>query len=114
MIRVASCLALALVLALPALAAEPPVETRDGVPHVMNPATPMDGATTVALEELWRLGGDSEDEEEFFGVIGDVEPGATVSGYPARDHRSVLRQAAALARLTPLVTSIERSLQPDE
>jgi len=48
------------------------------------------------------------------GVIGDVEPRATVSGYPARDHRSVLRQAAALARLTPLVTSIERILRPDE
>jgi UDP-3-O-[3-hydroxymyristoyl] glucosamine N-acyltransferase len=42
------------------------------------------------------------------GVIGDVAAGATVSGYPARDHRSVLRQSAALARLTPLVSSLER------
>jgi UDP-3-O-[3-hydroxymyristoyl] glucosamine N-acyltransferase len=42
------------------------------------------------------------------GVIGDVGAGATVSGYPARDHRAVLRQAAALARLAPLVSTLER------
>ncbi len=42
------------------------------------------------------------------GVIGDVPPGTTVSGYPARDHRSVLRQTAALGRLAPLVTALER------
>jgi UDP-3-O-[3-hydroxymyristoyl] glucosamine N-acyltransferase len=42
------------------------------------------------------------------GVIGDIAAGATVSGYPARDHRAVLRQAAALARLAPLVTTLER------
>ncbi|HXV86922.1 MAG TPA: UDP-3-O-(3-hydroxymyristoyl)glucosamine N-acyltransferase [Gemmatimonadales bacterium] len=41
------------------------------------------------------------------GVIGRVPAGATVSGYPARDHRSVLRQAAALGRLTPLVSHLE-------
>jgi UDP-3-O-[3-hydroxymyristoyl] glucosamine N-acyltransferase len=41
------------------------------------------------------------------GVIGSVPEGATVSGYPARDHRSVLRQAAALKRLVPLVPSLE-------
>jgi UDP-3-O-[3-hydroxymyristoyl] glucosamine N-acyltransferase len=41
------------------------------------------------------------------GVIGDVTPGSTVSGYPARAHREVLRQAAALKRLTPLVTRLE-------
>jgi len=48
------------------------------------------------------------------GVIGDIPAGATVSGYPARDHRAVLRQAAALARLTPLVSSLERILDPHE
>lgn len=42
------------------------------------------------------------------GVIGDVPAAATVSGYPARDHRAVLRQAAALARLTPLLTTLEQ------
>jgi UDP-3-O-[3-hydroxymyristoyl] glucosamine N-acyltransferase len=45
------------------------------------------------------------------GVIGPVPAGATVSGYPARDHRDVLRQAAALRRLTPLVTSLEALVQ---
>ena len=42
------------------------------------------------------------------GVIGDIPAGATVSGYPARDHRAVLRQSAALARLAPLVSTLER------
>jgi UDP-3-O-[3-hydroxymyristoyl] glucosamine N-acyltransferase len=42
------------------------------------------------------------------GVIGDIAPGATVSGYPARPHREVLRQTAALRRLTPLVDRLER------
>ena len=41
------------------------------------------------------------------GVIGTVPAGATVSGYPARDHRAVLRQAAALGRLAPLIPSLE-------
>jgi len=48
------------------------------------------------------------------GVIGDIEPGATVSGYPARSHRSVLRQSAALARLAPLVESLERLVGSDD
>ncbi len=42
------------------------------------------------------------------GVIGDVPTGVTVSGYPARNHREVLRQAAALRRLTPLLERLER------
>jgi len=42
------------------------------------------------------------------GVIGDVPAAATVSGYPARDHRAVLRQTAALARIAPLVPTLER------
>jgi UDP-3-O-[3-hydroxymyristoyl] glucosamine N-acyltransferase len=41
------------------------------------------------------------------GIIGDIPPGATVSGYPARPHREVLRQAAALRRLAPLVDRLE-------
>ena len=44
------------------------------------------------------------------GVIGDVPAGETVSGYPARRHREVLRQAAALRRLTPLVERLERTV----
>jgi UDP-3-O-[3-hydroxymyristoyl] glucosamine N-acyltransferase len=42
------------------------------------------------------------------GIIGDIPAGATVSGYPARDHRTVLRHTAAVARLAPLVTILER------
>ena len=42
------------------------------------------------------------------GVIGDVPEGVTISGYPARDHRAVLRQAAALRRLAPIVATLER------
>jgi UDP-3-O-[3-hydroxymyristoyl] glucosamine N-acyltransferase len=48
------------------------------------------------------------------GVIGDIPSGATVSGYPARNHRSVLRQTAALARLSSMVSSLERMLERDE
>ncbi len=48
------------------------------------------------------------------GVIGDIAPGDTVSGYPARSHRAVLRQTAALARLTPLVPAVERMLARHE
>ncbi len=48
------------------------------------------------------------------GVIGDVPPQATVSGYPARRHREVLRQAAALRRLTPLVETLERMAQHEQ
>jgi UDP-3-O-[3-hydroxymyristoyl] glucosamine N-acyltransferase len=47
------------------------------------------------------------------GVIGDVSPGTTVSGYPARAHRDVLRQAAALRRLAPLVDRLERLASRD-
>ncbi len=47
------------------------------------------------------------------GVIGDVPAGLTVSGYPARTHREVLRQAAALRRLTPLVERLERTAQDE-
>ena len=41
------------------------------------------------------------------GIIGDVAPGATVSGYPARDHRTLLREVAAMKRLAPLARELE-------
>lgn len=47
------------------------------------------------------------------GVIGDIPAGATVGGYPARDHRAVLRQTAALARLAPLASTLERLVGHD-
>ncbi|MGD8394146.1 MAG: hypothetical protein PVF43_01590 [Candidatus Eiseniibacteriota bacterium] len=49
----------------PALAGE--VVTRDGVPHVLNGAEPAAGRRDVALEELWRAGGD--DDTIFFGNV---------------------------------------------
>jgi UDP-3-O-[3-hydroxymyristoyl] glucosamine N-acyltransferase len=41
------------------------------------------------------------------GVIGDVAPGSTVWGSPARPHREVLRAQAALYRLAPLAAKLE-------
>jgi UDP-3-O-[3-hydroxymyristoyl] glucosamine N-acyltransferase len=48
------------------------------------------------------------------GVIGDVPAGQTVSGYPARDHRSVLRQSAALGKLAPIARVLERLAKDDD
>ncbi len=58
----ATAAAVALALAAPAVApaADPPV--------VANGAEPADGNITLRLQELWRVGGD-EDDEIFFGVI---------------------------------------------
>ena len=42
---------------------------KDGALYVTNPATGMEAPATVDLKELWRVGGESENEEEFFGVI---------------------------------------------
>ena len=41
------------------------------------------------------------------GVIGDIEAGATVSGYPARAHREFLRAQGALYRLAHIVDDLE-------
>jgi UDP-3-O-[3-hydroxymyristoyl] glucosamine N-acyltransferase len=41
------------------------------------------------------------------GVIGEIAPRATVSGYPARDHREVLRAQATLYRLAEIVDELE-------
>jgi hypothetical protein len=52
------------VLALPApqvASAAGAVEVIDGVPHVRNGSTPAQGCHDVELEELWRVGGASED-----------------------------------------------------
>jgi len=43
---------------------------KDGVKHVMNPEKSVEKQTSVQLEELWRIGG--EDDEEIFGVITDI------------------------------------------
>jgi len=54
-----------MMLALPVLAGEE--VTKDGVLHVMNGAEPSGEKVIVELEEVWRHGG--EDDEEFFGMI---------------------------------------------
>ncbi len=41
------------------------------------------------------------------GVIGEIAPGATVSGYPAREHREFLRAQGALYRLARIVDELE-------
>ena len=50
-----------------------------------------------------RIGGQS-------GVFGDVPPGETWSGYPARPHRESLRAQAALFKLSGLMKRLERLL----
>jgi len=45
----------------------------DGVTHLMNPAEPSGTPLVIGLEELWRIGGDTDAEGEFFGVIGEID-----------------------------------------
>ena len=42
---------------------------KDGALHVVSPASGFENPVTVDLKELFRLGGESESDEEFFGVI---------------------------------------------
>lgn len=60
----------ALLLARPALAGKE--VTREGVPHITNPATPANGATTLAPRQAWTAGGD-DDDDVLFGVISAVD-----------------------------------------
>src|SRR5712671_207404 len=46
------------------------------------------------------------------GIISDVPPGVTVSGYPARPHRELLRAQAAMYRLAKIVDELEALVQP--
>ena len=45
---------------------------KEGVVHISNPAEAMEDPVTVTLTELWRVGGDTDDENEFFGVINRI------------------------------------------
>ena len=47
-------------------------ETRGGVLHVLNPAAPAETPETIAPEEMWRLGGEDEDEDLIFGVLTSI------------------------------------------
>jgi UDP-3-O-[3-hydroxymyristoyl] glucosamine N-acyltransferase len=44
------------------------------------------------------------------GVISDIPPGETWSGYPARPHRESLRAHAALFKLAGLMKRLEKLL----
>jgi UDP-3-O-[3-hydroxymyristoyl] glucosamine N-acyltransferase len=44
-------------------------------------------------------------------VFGDVPAGAAFSGHPARPHRQFLRAQAALYRLAPIISDLERMVQ---
>ena len=45
------------------------------------------------------------------GVTASLEPGVTVSGYPARSHREALRRDASLSRLAEIVDELEELVQ---
>lgn len=55
----------------PALSWSGSEETRDGVPHVLNPATPAMAPERISPVEMWRIGGD-DDEDIIFGVISGI------------------------------------------
>ena len=47
------------------------VESEDGVPHVKNPGTPIEGLATIQLKEQWRRGTD-DSEEVIFALLDDI------------------------------------------
>ena len=57
-----------------ALSLTPPTPSFAG--DVVNPSTPSAGTVDASLEELFHLGGFSEADEEFFGVVGNAILGA--------------------------------------
>jgi hypothetical protein len=44
-------------------------DLRDGARYMVNPNEPMQSSLSSTPKELWRIGGDTDDEDEFFGVI---------------------------------------------
>ena len=54
-----------------------------------------------------RIGGQS-------GVFGDVPPGESWSGYPARPHREALKAQATVFRMSGLLKRLERLLEREE
>ncbi len=47
-------------------------EMQDGALHILNPAEPMEKRITSSPAEQWRLGGETDDEDEFFGLISRI------------------------------------------
>ncbi|MBN2172434.1 MAG: hypothetical protein JW819_14040 [Candidatus Krumholzibacteriota bacterium] len=66
----ALCLLL-LVASLPAPAVAGRLVEKDGVIHVLNGSEPRDGRRTLALDEVWRVGGDAE-ESILLGLVTEV------------------------------------------
>ena len=85
--------------------------TKDGTLHIMNTAEPMEEPGEVRMKELWRLGGDTDDEDEFFGVIsGDLNSRrALISGSDVRGAYRVLSADVPLASMFGYATQL-RSL----
>jgi len=54
---------------------------KDGVLHVVNPGAPSEAPVEIELSERWRLGGDTEDQDEFFGVIMQIGTDAAGNVY---------------------------------
>lgn len=46
-------------------------ETKNGITHVLNPAEPYSAPVTASAKELWRAGGE-DDEEVLFGVVTQI------------------------------------------
>jgi UDP-3-O-[3-hydroxymyristoyl] glucosamine N-acyltransferase len=46
-------------------------------------------------------------------VFGDIPAGASFSGHPARPHRQFLRAQAALYRVSPIISELERLVAPE-
>lgn len=72
-----TCGALVLILAASLLAAGAPAAAADpagDVPHVIGGATPRDGVHELQLTELWRRGGE-DDEEVLLGIVASVLTG---------------------------------------
>lgn len=70
----------ALFAAAPAHAGDIRKVTRDGVLHVSNPSHPLESPSTLEAEELWRFGGDDEDDF-VFGVLGHIASDADGNVY---------------------------------
>jgi hypothetical protein len=77
----------------------------NGAKTVASPAQGFSQSASTKLPELWRLGGDSEDEEEFFGVISDIDIDETGQVYLLD---SQLNQAKIYTKDGEFVRSIGR------
>lgn len=70
-ITLALCMALAAAGSAKAGGWQGRVVTKDGVPDMMNPATPIDAPVTLELSEKWEVGG-IDDDELIFGVLTQI------------------------------------------